>query len=99
MHFVMSSECVHLRVTQIGGSTAVLETVVSCPREHVVVRSELSNILESLHRWRIQERPAEAWQSYRPVNNVVQLHLLGRSHNTGLWVDALSLLELDVTID
>ena len=99
MHFVMSSERVHLQVTQIGGSAAVLETVVSRTWEHVVVRSELSDILQSLHCWLIHEWPAVTWQSYRPVNDVVQLHLLGRSHDTGLWVRGLSLLELNVTID
>ena len=95
----MSSECVHLHVTQIGGSATVFETVVSCTREHVVIWSELSNIFQSLHRWLIHKWPAVAWQRHRSVNDIMQLNLLGRGQATGLWVHALSLLELDVAVD
>ena len=49
MHFMMSTEGIHLHVTEVGGATTVLEPIVSCSGENIVIWSKLRNILEPLH--------------------------------------------------
>ena len=95
MHFVMSTEGVHLHVTEVGSATTVLEPIVSCSGENIVIWSELRNILESLHRGLIYKRPAVARQRHRTVHDVMQLNLLGRG-NVSTYLHALLLLKNDV---
>ena len=70
-------ENVHLPVTEISDTTAVLEPVVRRTREHIVVWAKLMDILESLHLRRVDDKPTVARQSDLPINYITQLdHLV-----------------------
>ena len=71
MDLVMSSESIHLHVTEVGCAATVLEAVVGCTWEHIVVRSKLQDVLQSLHRGLINEWPAVTRKGHCAVNNVM----------------------------
>ena len=88
----MSAEILHLQVTEIACPATVLEPIVSCTWEYVVIWPQVGNILESLHCWTVYKRPAVARQRDRSVDDIVKLLLLGRGDESSVWVDALALL-------
>ena len=59
---LMSSlESIHLELTKVCNTTAVLKSIMRCSRENVVIRAKLENIFQPLHCWLIDERPAIIW--------------------------------------
>ena len=55
----------------------MLKAIVVCPRENQIVRAKLVDILEALHGWLVNERPAVMRQCDLVINDVVDCLCLG----------------------
>ena len=95
VNFVLLTKSIHLHLTKVGCSTTMLESIVRCSWEHIVVRPELENVFESLHCWLVDKGPAIGRQSNWAVNYVLHLDLLGWSHC--LWVNTVVLFNFEIT--
>lgn len=67
---------VHHFTAQVSSTNAVLKSVVSCTRKHIVIWAKLVQVFESLHGRRVNKHPRVLRQTDVSINYVVNADLL-----------------------